>query len=114
MLMAGTLTAPKSSWHGLTPADQTDESTVRGATRVALIISCALLVAAIGLLDYWAGPDISLAVLFLVPVVAAAWWAGRTQGMLIALAAAMAWHVGNALHFPSTPSIPSLWNEVAY
>jgi diguanylate cyclase (GGDEF)-like protein len=112
--MAGTLTARKSSWHRLTPADATDESTVRGATRVALIISCALLVAAIGLLDYWTGPDFSLAVLFLVPVVGAAWWAGRTQGILVALAAAMAWHVSNALHFPARSSIPSLWNEVTY
>ena len=60
---------------------------------------CALLTAAVGLLDYVMGWEISFSLFYLAPVAAAAWFAGRRTGVvfsaccaLVATAVRLVWH----------------------
>jgi hypothetical protein len=48
------------------------------------------LVAAIGLLDAMVSPRLPFSILYFLPVIAAAWYANRTQGLIVAVAAAAA------------------------
>ncbi len=49
------------------------------------------IVITLGWLDHTIGTRIGLSVLYLVPVAAAAWSAGRSSGLIVALVAAVAW-----------------------
>ena len=49
------------------------------------------IVITLGWLDHAIGTRIGLSVLYLVPVAAAAWSAGRSSGLIVALVAAVAW-----------------------
>ena len=58
----------------------------------ALVIAIALLlVAIVGMFDSVTGPDYSFSAFYLVPVVLTAWYAGRGNAILIAVAGAAAW-----------------------
>ena len=57
-------------------------------------------VAVIGGVDYLPGPEPSLALFYVLPIVAVAWVAGRLGGTLVALAAAFGWLVNDALQLP--------------
>jgi diguanylate cyclase (GGDEF)-like protein len=61
----------------------------------AEVLSHGLLVA-IGLVDYATGPELSLSVFFLFPILAATWVLGRTRGLLMSLLSAVAWLLAHA------------------
>jgi diguanylate cyclase (GGDEF)-like protein len=84
------------------------------APEAAWLAASFLFLGAVALAQFWVGPELSLALLYLVPVAAAAWWAGRIQGVVLSLAAALAWHWVNVLHTPGAPAGPRLWNECVY
>ena len=50
-----------------------------------------LFVADVDIIDYLTGPDYSLSILYLGPVIVAAWFRGRSAGVVISLVAALAW-----------------------
>jgi diguanylate cyclase (GGDEF)-like protein len=81
--------------------------------RAGLLIAGGLaLVALISFIDYCTGPHLSLSIFYLIPVAACAWWGGFPHGILISLAAAVAWYMVDALESPSIPQIFMLWNGV--
>jgi diguanylate cyclase len=47
--------------------------------------------AAVGYLDYRTGPNVSMAILYVILVLAAAWWLGRGPALLAGLTAGAAW-----------------------
>jgi diguanylate cyclase (GGDEF)-like protein len=61
------------------------------ARRWAALAAALLAAAAIGLADYLTGFEIALASFYLVPVGVAAWLAGRSSGLVVALASALFW-----------------------
>lgn len=89
-------------------------SSARNNTRALLLVNCLLLVVAVGMLDYWAGRQCSMAIFYLIPVAAAAWWAGRLFGILLSIASAIVWHYVHVLHTPGAPLAISFWNEGVY
>jgi hypothetical protein len=49
------------------------------------------LVALVGFADYHSGPEISLAVFYILPVAVATWWGGRKNGVAVALLCGATW-----------------------
>ncbi len=55
-----------------------------------------LLVAVIGLIDFLTGPEISISVLYLIPVGLLAWCASKTSGYALSVVAALVWLLADA------------------
>ncbi len=68
------------------------DAQARTADRPGLLTaSTALLVLAVGGVDYWTGEEVSVSILYLIPICLCTWQVGRTQGFAVALASTMAW-----------------------
>ena len=83
-------------------------------SRAFIYVACLLLVVLLGVADYLDGPDISLLVFYAVPVLVAAWYAGRRAGFLMCAAGGLSYLAGAYVttgHF-SHPLIP-YWNAAA-
>lgn len=65
--------------------------TLNSIPRNILLAGCVVLSVFISLARYMIGPEVSLSLFYLVPVSIAAWFAGRTAGILMALLSALAW-----------------------
>jgi diguanylate cyclase (GGDEF)-like protein len=93
-------------------ADQMDIIGFLYARSKAFIITTGLvLVAALGLLDYLSGPDVSFLVFHALPVFLATWFVGRRAGLWMCGASGLTWVVVaelSAEHF-STRAVP-YWN----
>src|SRR5258708_2854789 len=72
----------------------------------------ALAAAGLGLVAAVTGPYLSFALLYLAPVVCAAWWGGSAHGTLVALAGTVAWHCVDAVEHPLMPPAADAWNGV--
>jgi diguanylate cyclase (GGDEF)-like protein len=60
-------------------------------------IAGLVLVAGLGYLDFATGPDLSPLPFYLAPIVVVTWYAGRSPGLAIACASAVAWLLSDAL-----------------
>ena len=104
----------------LPPAPPPDSAALRppgsvwlaGLQRSLLLIACLLLVALIGLLDFGTDRHLSFSIFYLVPVAVCAWCGGFSDGALLSLAAAAAWHTTDLFEDPSLPSAVRMWNGV--
>jgi diguanylate cyclase (GGDEF)-like protein len=74
----------------------------------ALLAGLVAVVGAIGYVDYLSGPDIGFSLFYLVPVIAAGWWLGKSGAACIAAVAACSWFVADYL-IRVDPLI-SIWN----
>jgi signal transduction histidine kinase len=61
------------------------------ASLLVASVSAALLVFAVGCVDYWTGEELSVSILYLLPISLSTWHAGRLWGLVVASASAMAW-----------------------
>jgi diguanylate cyclase (GGDEF)-like protein len=77
--------------------------------RVAAFLATLAAIAGIGWLDDLTGASFSLALLYLLPVVAAGWWLGEVPGTLAAFAAGGAW-LADELSHRSLPPLAHAWN----
>ncbi len=77
------------------------------------IIGSILMVALIGWADYLAGPQYSLLLFYLVPILHASWFSGRTAGILVSSISSLAWLISHELASP-LPLDPyrAVWNTV--
>lgn len=90
-----------------------DRLLARLTRREAIALACAAVVS-VGLLDYATGPNLSMALFYLAPVAAAAWYAGRRAGVTVASLAALEWLAADLLSRSSPhASWVSLWNAAA-
>lgn len=80
-------------------------------SRPTMLALSLLLLVFIGLVDWLAGPDVSLLVFFLLPMFLAVWFVGKRAGLLISVISAAAWLVNALLdqHQYAHPAIP-YWN----
>lgn len=80
-------------------------------SRTALIVLAFTVLVLIGILDYLTGYEISFAVFYLVPVGAAAWYAGRPAGVGFALGSSLVWYVAeSAGGYPYRYPAVLIWN----
>jgi diguanylate cyclase (GGDEF)-like protein len=79
---------------------------------VAVVPVALLLAAAVGLIDYATGPELSVSPFYLVPVAVAAWWGGFAHAILVSLAATIAWHLNDTCDNPDTHVAVQTWNAV--
>jgi K+-sensing histidine kinase KdpD len=78
-------------------------------TLLSLILVCA-----IGILDYVTGPALSLSIFFLIPIAATVWWSRLWQGVLVAVASAVAWFLADtAFHSSYAHYAIPYWNGAA-
>jgi two-component system, NtrC family, sensor kinase len=77
----------------------------------AITAGTILLILAVGWVDYWTGEELSISILYLVPICLCTWWAGRRCGLLAGGASAVAWLVADsaASQHWGHPLIP-YWN----
>ena len=73
-----------------------------------------LLVAILGFLDYFTGPEIAFSLFYLIPISMMAWLLGRWKGDLVSVVSAISWLIADlsAGHPYSQPLIP-YWNMLA-
>ncbi len=87
---------------------------MRVSQRAVLITVSLLAVAvAIGYLDYLTGLYVSLTLLYLVPLVAASWNAGRSSGVIVAIGAGMSSLSSDVLLLPTQNGAPIVWNALS-
>lgn len=78
--------------------------------RSAFIISIGLILG-VGYLNRSVGTDISLMLLYAVPVLLSAWFCGRTEGILVALCATTTWLTVSFIHMaPDENTAILTWN----
>jgi diguanylate cyclase (GGDEF)-like protein len=80
----------------------------RAATFLMVLAATGL----IGWLDFESGPDLSLTVFYLIPVVAAGWWLGTGAGFASAVTAMLAWLAADLPYHAADVSV-ELWNAVS-
>ncbi len=89
------------------------EASSASPSRLTKLASGALAsvgIAGICFVDVISGPDFGMSLFYLVPVAATGWWAGRTTTVLVALLAAIAWLLADALVRPASNWPVSSWN----
>ena len=65
---------------------------ILGNQSKTLVFAISLaLVLVIGVIDYLAGPDISLLVFFLLPIFVAVWFVGKKAGVTVAVLSGAVW-----------------------
>lgn len=80
-------------------------------TRSMLFIGSLCLILGIGYLHFAVGTDVSLMLLYAVPVLLSSWFCGRMEGIVVALSATMIWLSVNLLHVGPEENIRILsWN----
>jgi K+-sensing histidine kinase KdpD len=70
-------------------------------------------VAVIGWLDDQTGPSYAFDLIYLLAVIAAAWFHGRTVGLVVAVAASVGWFIYDPAAALSLPVTAALWNAVS-
>ncbi len=67
----------------------------------------------VGVIDYLTGPNFSLSILYLIPVLLVSWYAGRLPGIAISVACALTWLVASLLakNYHEYPVV-LYWNDM--
>jgi light-regulated signal transduction histidine kinase (bacteriophytochrome) len=78
-----------------------------GPLRITLLLAGTI---AIGWLDYATGPDIGFSLIYLIPIVLAAWIDGSAATIAVAVAASTAWFLADYFWHHTTLAI-TLWNS---
>ena len=64
-------------------------------SQVFLVFLYFSLVVLIGFVDYWTGVQVSVSTLYLLPIAMAAWFSGKSQGLMVSLLSASAWLIAD-------------------
>jgi diguanylate cyclase (GGDEF)-like protein len=83
------------------------------AVRAVLGLAAVASLAVVGWLDYRTGPWLSFALLYVTPVMAAAWWLGRGPALAAGLTAGVAWFVAEAHARQGEPTFDLVWNSTS-
>jgi diguanylate cyclase (GGDEF)-like protein len=79
--------------------------------RTVLAVLCVVGLVLVGVLDYLTGPWISFTLLYVAPVLAAAWWLGRGPGIVAALTASVCWFAAETWGHRGESLRVLLWNS---
>jgi diguanylate cyclase (GGDEF)-like protein len=84
---------------------------LEGRSKRAVVLFCFAFIVLIGIGDYWAGPDIGLSIIYLVPISLATWYADIRGGIITSGFSALAWFGAKWLaEADAFKLISSLWN----
>ena len=76
-----------------------------------IVICCVAWTLLTGYFDFRTGSDVSMLLLYAAPVLIAARYCGRLEGLVVAGTAGVCWLWGNYVHLKSGASVPLLsWN----
>ncbi len=78
--------------------------------KLSLTALSLVAVASICLVDLLSGPDIGFSLFYLIPVVVTAWYVGRVPGVILAVAAALAWLFADTVNRGGVSAAASAWN----
>lgn len=78
--------------------------------RLSLTALGLVAIASICVVDLLSGPDIGFSLFYLIPVVVAAWYVGRGPGVILAVAAALAWLFADTTNRGIVSLPASVWN----
>jgi len=81
------------------------------ASRSLFLLGMVVLVALIGMVDYWTGPEITLSIIFLLPIGLGAWFLGARPGLLLGCLSSVAWFLAErhgGFHYSSQAIL--YWN----
>src|SRR6266536_3898135 len=83
--------------------------------RDSLVAAAAFLglVGLIGWLDLSTGPDYGFGFFYLIAVVPAAWFVGRSSGFVVGLAAGLAWFLADVAVRTTAPADAIAWNAAS-
>jgi signal transduction histidine kinase len=84
-----------------------------GIRRFIAALGWLALVGAIGWLDDQTGPSYAFDLVYLLAVIAAAWFHGRRVGLVVAVAASVGWFIFDPAAALSLPLTAALWNAVS-
>ena len=84
-----------------------------GLLRTLAALGIVAGLALIGLLDYVTSPWLSFALLYVTPVLAAAWWLGRGPALLAGLTSGLAWFEAEAWGHRGEPTRDLMWNSMS-
>jgi len=91
-----------------------EEGSAPGLRRAAWVyLGCAALIAIIAFFDLSTDPEISLAVLYLTPVVLGAWFGGKTTGALFSATCAVVWFFEDRQEHQYTHPAAAYWEATA-
>jgi diguanylate cyclase (GGDEF)-like protein len=82
----------------------------RSPFQLAWTLVGIVLVAAIGALDFWTGPDWGFSLIYLVPIIAASWWLGVGAGLVLAIWSAAGWFLAEVAWQRDLTLTASVWN----
>ena len=79
-----------------------------------LIFTASLvIIVLIGVVDQQTGAQISMMLLYALPILLSAWYCGKTEGIFVAVSAAASWLIVNLIHQPPGENIAVLsWNAL--
>jgi hypothetical protein len=69
-------------------------------TRTGIIVLCFILVCFLGLTDFLSGYELSFSIFYMIPVSLVTWAIGLTAGLVISLAAGVAWFISDMYTHP--------------
>jgi signal transduction histidine kinase len=72
-----------------------------------------LLIVGVAVFDLSTPPNISLTIFYLIPVLLAAWFEGRTAGYVLSVASALAWFIEDTQEHSYTYSAAAYWETAA-
>lgn len=84
-----------------------------GILRTVIAVALVATLSLVGLLDYVTGPWLSFALLYVTPVLAAAWWLGRGPALLAGMTAGIAWFEAEAWGHRGEPTRVLMWNSMS-
>ena len=79
-------------------------------SRLPLTVLSLVAIAAVCLVDLLTGPEIGFSLFYLIPVVVTAWYVGRGPGVIVAIAAALAWLFADTVNRGGVSVAASTWN----
>lgn len=80
---------------------------------IVLSVIGFLITVVLGYIDYLTGPELSITVFYLVPIIAATWFVGLWSGIAASVAAGLTWLAADAItHGSYTQSPVHYWNAL--
>jgi len=78
---------------------------------IAIALVSLLLTGLVALIDFRTGEELSLALIYLVPIAIAAWYGARWMGFVVATIAGIAWVTNELITFPHGDLLILYWNS---
>jgi len=79
---------------------------------VLTALALCMVALGVGVLDWVTGPELSLAVLYLVPITLAAWHLGRRPALIVSLVSIVSWFLAARLSGDPSPLLVLDWNAL--